>query len=76
METKIKRSEVDVNTAEYEMAHGRMPRGYGSWAFAFRRREHDINAYFWVNGVTYREAKKAAITEAIRRGVYEVYVGS
>lgn len=75
-EKKIKRREVEVSTVEYEFAHGRNPRGYGSWAFAFRRGENDLNQLFWVNGATYRDAKKAAITEAIRRGSYEVHVCS
>jgi hypothetical protein len=66
---------VEVNTREYEFAHGRRPSGRGSWAFSFCRNETDTAKLFWVNGL-YREAKKQAVQEAKRRGALEVVVCS
>lgn len=66
---------VEVNTREYEFAHGRRPSGRGGWAFAFRRNETDMGKLFWVSGL-YSEAKKQAVQEAKRRGALEVVVCS
>lgn len=65
---------VHVNTNDFEFAHGKQPRGNGSWAFFFARRA-DVNTAFWFNG-SYADAKKAAKEEAKRRGFDEVFVGS
>lgn len=71
---------VFVETREFVIAHGRAPRGRGGWAFAFDRADAEgVNAdylarAFWVNGVTYGQAKRAAIAEAVKRGVSTVWV--
>lgn len=65
---------VEVLTSEFQFAHGRMPAGRGNWAFFLGARPGLVEP-FWYNGL-YSEAKRAALAEAVRRGVYRVYVGS
>jgi len=61
---------VYVSTTEYQFSHGKQPRGTGNWAFFF------TDAYvFWFNG-PYGAAKRAAVTEAKRRGVSSIKVGA
>lgn len=43
----------DFNTAEFCTAHGKEPRGRGSWAFAFEGREPVFSP-----SMTYAEAKR------------------
>jgi hypothetical protein len=62
---------IEVNTREYEFAHGNNPRGYGHWAFFFDRSTEP----YWVEG-RYTDAKKAAVKEARRLGFRFVRVGS
>lgn len=59
-------SRVEFSTTDYQMSHGRQPRGYGSWAFFFTRNA-PVEEAFWVNGATYAEAKKAVRAEVARR---------
>ena len=55
-------TEIIFDDTQFVNAHGRTPKGRGSWAF-----EIDGNAEpFWHNG-TYAEARKAAKAETIRR---------
>jgi hypothetical protein len=50
------RSQVEFSTFEFEFAHGRLPRGRGSWGFALDR-DFSIEDVMWVPGVlTYAEA--------------------
>lgn len=65
---------VSISTAQYERAHGRKPRGRGSWAFFFDGDE-SIDSAFWVSGM-YVEARRQAIQEARRLGKHTVEVGS
>jgi hypothetical protein len=64
---------VYVDTREFEVAHGRKPRGRGGWAFFFEYGQ--TGEAFWANG-TYAEARRAAVAEAKRRGATDVFVGS
>ena len=53
---------IDFETIEYERAHGKLPRGRGSWAFCPRQNYNAPNYLdhvMWFNG-TYTEAKKRA----------------
>lgn len=70
--TKIARvTRVEVSTAEYAFAHGRDPRGRGSWAFYFGEE------IVWIPGsMTYGEAKKEAIKLAKQRGFSFIKVAS
>lgn len=65
---------MKFDTTDFQAAHGRRPRGNGSWAFFFRRKA-DVSEAFWVNG-SFSEAKAAAAAEATKRGVRCVFVGS
>lgn len=68
---RIKRSEVEISTHEYEFAHGRLPRGRGSWAFQMGK------ALWWAQGShLYSEACRQARVEAQRRGVTFVSVAT
>jgi len=65
-------AKIEINTKQYEFAHGNLPHGYGHWAFYFDFYRDDP---FWVEG-QYGDAKKTAIAEAKRRGKSSVTVGS
>ncbi len=65
---------VEVDTSEFERAHGRRPRGPGNWAFFFGK-SRDVSDAFWVTG-TWRDVCSEARDEARRRGVRRVVVGS
>lgn len=65
---------VEVETHEYEFAHGKRPRGTGCWAFFFGN-QTDVAFAFFHSG-SYGESKKAAVAEAKRRGATRVRVGS
>jgi hypothetical protein len=62
---------IQFNTTEFEFAHGKKPRGYGSWAFNFGR-----GAEFIPGSMTFGEARKAAVKIARERGVDVVEVCS
>lgn len=62
---------VQVSTTQYEFAHGRRPRGDGSWAFFFGA---EVDAR-WYQG-SYREARRQAVRDAVSMGVGYVRVGS
>lgn len=54
---------IDINTSEYEYAHGKKPRGQGSWAFC--PRQNYMEPYYldhcvWFTGL-YSEARKQAV---------------
>lgn len=55
---------IEFHTTDYVMAHGREPRGRGSWAF-FMDRKMDVTdreRSFWTpGGTTYAQAKKLAV---------------
>jgi hypothetical protein len=55
----------------YIFAHGRKPRGYGSWAFVFGKKDYDnVDEVSWAPAPsTFSAAKKWAYAEAIKRGV-------
>jgi hypothetical protein len=72
----IRRSAVVVSTDEYVASHGHSPRGRGSWAFFFGDDDSIEAAWFTPGSTIYGEARQLAITEAIRRGVRFVKVGS
>ena len=57
---------VEINTSEYEHAHGKAPRGYGSWAFKFCSGEVQFYQGKW------SEAKKAARIKGALVGSYVV----
>lgn len=65
---------LEVETRQYELAHGKMPRGRGSWAFFFDGRTN-VDDAFWHNGL-YREACQMAKAYARAKGYSRIEVGS
>jgi hypothetical protein len=53
---------VRFETRYFESAHGKKPRGFGSWAFAEEHKAARASGadIFWAHGATYAEAKKRA----------------
>lgn len=72
---------IDIDTGDYWMAHGREPRGRGSWAF-FTNRKMDVcdeANCFWTPGhTTFRDAKRLAKQWAAEKGMRDgtLYVGT
>lgn len=58
---------VRVSTRKYEASHGRLPRGWGRWAFQIGEQIE------WFAG-TYTEAKKLATKRARKAGVSVIEV--
>ena len=71
-------TKATVETVEFERAHGRMPRGFGSWAFCpfehYRSSDY-LDHVFWFTG-TYGAAKRAAVAHFSALGVADVVVCS
>ena len=65
---------IQVNTRQYELAHGKKPRGYGNWAFFFDGRT-EIEEAFWHNG-KFSEASKMAVAYAVAKKFMRIEVGS
>lgn len=64
---KIKLSEVEISTRDYEFTYGHAPRGRGYWAFFFA---DDLRTPWFAPGsLLYSQACKQARAEAQRRGV-------
>jgi len=63
---------VSVNDSQYVFAHGKAPRGVGSWAFYM-----GDNPYpWWVDGASYPQARRRAVDYARANGYTVVKVGS
>jgi hypothetical protein len=60
-----KKATYDFCTYEFERSHGKLPRGYGGWAFAFKRNA-PIDEVVFAPSSTYQEAKRW-ITDQARR---------
>jgi hypothetical protein len=63
-------SRFEFSTTDYEWAHGREPRGRGSWAFSLERNP-DVSAdtVLWSPSMTFTDAKRWFAAEAGRRGL-------
>lgn len=72
------------DTSAFERAHGRFPRGRGSWAFAFDLDGRgassvrvDDPCVWWAPGsLSFAEARRAAREEGLRRGASSAAVMS
>lgn len=62
---------IEFSTREYEMAHGKQPRGYGQWAFFL----DDDPEPFWALG-SFAKAKKMALVYGITKDARRIRVGS
>jgi hypothetical protein len=72
----MNRSNVRVDTHGFQAAHGRAPRGRGTWAFGpDRNTDACSDAMFWFNG-SFAEARAAAVAHFAARGVSTVHVQS
>lgn len=78
---------VDVSATDYVLAHGRAPRGRGTWAFTSKRTPSFALAHvdaaaaareiFWTQADTpYGAAKKAAVEWARQNNHPVIFVGS
>jgi hypothetical protein len=67
-------TEVHISTRHFEFAHGKKPRGTGSWAFGTHPNQ-PVDKLFWHNG-PYGEAAKAAKEHAKKNGHGEMHVMS
>ena len=65
---------TEILTHRYEFAHGKAPRGRGSWAFHpnFNVDASD-RSIFWTPSVTWQEAKKLAVAHFSALGVPAVH---
>lgn len=57
-----KNSRSTFTTTEFEWAHGRRPRGRGSWAFR-PYDDRDFDSFVFSPSMTYSEAKKWVVRE-------------
>lgn len=75
---KVAKKDVRVDTSMFQFAHGKMPRGRGSWAFEFvGHGPNATNEMFWAaSNTSFAEAKKAAVAAAADKGFWDVRVGS
>jgi hypothetical protein len=71
---------VAVNSTQYQFAHGKPPKGYGSWFFTRNRRGVDFRKdelnkdYIQVSMMSYADAKRAAQQWAKEKGYDMIYV--
>lgn len=64
---------VEVDTSVYEYSHGRKPKGFGSWAFSFDKKDVSHDKMFWAHQMTYGDALKEAKKEAKKRGAEVIF---
>jgi hypothetical protein len=67
---------VEVDARYYGYAHGRAPRGIGSWAFGSKPNTPCDEVFWAPSSVTYSEAKVHAAVWARSAGLSVVYVQS
>jgi hypothetical protein len=66
---------IEISTQRFVAAHGKSPRGFGSWAF-FPKGDERIEAAIWCHAVNYTEARKRAQQQAAARGIVSLVLGS
>lgn len=68
---------MNVNTNEYELTHGKAPRGTGYWAFLFYRMGMGLIVIEFAPGSqTYGAARKWAVAKAKELGADRVAVAT
>lgn len=69
---------MEFSSRYYQLAHGKAPRGYGSWAFYFDASAATApsDQAWWAPAGMFGEAKRAAVAEAKRRGASRIEVAS
>jgi hypothetical protein len=74
--------EAEVGNTDYEFTHGKKPSGHGSWFFVAHRGGIDFGKdvedqdYIQLHGMSYGEAKKAAIKWAKSKGHSQLFVAT
>ncbi len=74
--------EAEVGSTDYQWTHGKKPSGQGSWFFVAHRGGVDFGKdvegedYIQLHGMSYGEAKKAAIKWAKSKGHTSLFVGT
>jgi hypothetical protein len=74
--------EAEVGSTDYQWTHGKKPGGQGSWFFVAHRGGVDFykdvegEDYIQLHGMSYGEAKKAAIKWAKSKGHTSLFVGT
>lgn len=69
---------VEVDTSEYVKAHGKEPRGLGTWAFSKvspSRADYTLDHLIWRSGL-YSTCRTSAILEAKKENIERLYVCS
>ena len=62
---------IEINTTQFEFAHGKRPKGYGQWGFYFDRQTDPM---FFTG--KYSEAKGMAVAWARTKGHHTITLGS
>lgn len=68
---------IEFITTEYELSHGRKPRGPGGWIFTEKRRASSTDPHYGFFAPSYSDAKKQFVKKLKSEGVtgyFEVYV--
>jgi len=74
--------EADVSNTDYQWTHGKKPGGHGSWFFVAHRGGINFNKdvegedYIQLHGMSYGEAKKAAVKWAKSKGHTSLFVAA
>jgi len=65
---------MEIETRQFEFAHGKKPRGIGQWAFRFNGPNSKTTSEFAPGNLSYAEAKKWALRRAKEFGAYRITV--
>ena len=74
--------EAEVGNTDYQFAHGRTPKGHGSWFFVAHRGGVDFSKdvegedYIQLHQMSYSDAKKAAVKWAKSKGLSQIFVAT
>lgn len=74
--------EAEVSNTDYQFAHGRTPKGHGSWFFVAHRGGIDFGKdvegedYIQLHGMSYGDAKKAAVKWAKEKKHTSLFVAT
>ena len=65
---------MEIETRQFEFAHGKKPRGVGQWAFRFNGPNSNASTEFAPGTLSYAEGKKWARLRAKELRAYSVTV--
>ena len=74
--------EAEVSNTDYEWTHGKKPKGTGSWFFVAHKggvnfsKDVEGEDYIELHGMSYSDAKRAAIKWAKSKGHTSLFVGT